>query len=80
MGLENVAQDCGLDLENRAQNRIFRGGLCCIFFGVMYPLSFFFLQVVGGYCFFSAKTWGGTQCLKFFRDRLVQLLSSSMYV
>ena len=67
MGLENVAQDCGLDLENRAQNRIFLGGLCCIFFGVMYPLSFFFFRWWVGYYFFRENRGVHiTQCLKFF--------------
>lgn len=38
----------------------FSGGLCCIFFGVMYPLSFFFLQVVGGIVFFRENMGGYT--------------------
>ena len=83
MGLENVAQDCGLDLEKpRAKSYFLWGGLCCIFFGVMYPLSFFFFRwSVGGVLFFFRENMGGYTMFEiFFRDRLVQLLSSSMYV
>ena len=60
MGLENVAQDCGLDLE---KPRAKLGGIMLYLFWGNVPPFFLFLQVV---LFFSAKTWGGTQCLKFF--------------
>jgi len=38
----------------------FSGGLCCIFFGVMYPLSFFFFRWWGGIVFFRENMGGYT--------------------
>ena len=58
----------------------FLGGIMLYLFGGNVPPFFLFLQVVGGVLFFSAKTWGVHNVWNFFRDRLVQLLSSSMYV
>jgi len=68
MGLENVAQDCGLDLENRAQNRILFGGIMLYLFWGNVPPFFLFLQVVGGVLFFFRENRGVhiTQCLNFF--------------
>ena len=58
----------------------FLGGIMLYLFWGNVPPFFLFLQVVGGVLFFSAKTWGVHNVWNFFRDRLVQLLSSSMYV
>ena len=75
MGLENVAQDCGLDLE---KPRAKLGGIMLYLFWGNVPPFFLFLQVV---LFFFRENMGGhTMFENFFRDRLVQLLSSSMYV
>lgn len=68
MGLENVAQDCGLDLENRAQNRIFLGGIMLYLFWGNVPPFFLFLQVVGGVLFFFPRKHGGYTMFEIFSE------------
>lgn len=58
----------------------FFGGIMLYLFWDNVPLSFFFFRWWVGYYFFPRKHGGVHNVWNFFRDRLVQLLSSSMYV
>ena len=65
MGLENVAQDCGLDLE---KPRAKLGGIMLYLFWGKVPLFFLFLQVVGGVLFFFRENRGGYTMFEIFSE------------